>query len=185
MSKESLTMREQYGENLIVFKVMFNEAFFVSRLCSLNWHQDLFTAGTDTTAITLEWAMTELLRHSEKIMQASAEIDQVLGQGRSIKEYDISNLPYAQAIVKEILRLHPPAPFWYHIRPRAMYNYVAIIFLDSEIDLRGRNFELMPFGTGRRMCPGMLLGPRMVHPMLATLLHSVTSSHPTPYMRLA
>ncbi|KAJ8447373.1 hypothetical protein Cgig2_013150 [Carnegiea gigantea] len=95
----------------------------------------LVHSGTDTTAITLEWAMTELLRHSEKITQAPAEIGQVLSQAR---------------------------------------------FLDGEIDLKGRNFELMPFGTGRRMCPGMPLAPRMVHPMFATLLHSVTSSHLTP-----
>jgi len=89
---------------------MFYEAFFVSQLCfSLNWHQDLLIAGTDT----LEWAMTELLCHPEKITQAQAEIDQVLGKGqaRSIEESDISNFPYTKAIVKETLWLHPPAPF--------------------------------------------------------------------------
>lgn len=45
-------------------------------------------------------------------------------------------------------------------------------FLESEIDFKGRNFELIPFGTGRRMCPGMPLAHRMAHLMLATLLHS-------------
>jgi len=45
-------------------------------------------------------------------------------------------------------------------------------FLESEIDIKGRDFELMPFGTGRRICPGMPLAYRMLHLMLATFLHS-------------
>ncbi|XP_058086094.1 geraniol 8-hydroxylase-like [Magnolia sinica] len=45
-------------------------------------------------------------------------------------------------------------------------------FLDSHVDFKGRNFELIPFGTGRRICPGMPLADRMIHLTLASLLHS-------------
>ena len=45
-------------------------------------------------------------------------------------------------------------------------------FMECEIDVKGRDFELIPFGTGRRMCPGMQLAHRMVHLILASLLHS-------------
>lgn len=45
-------------------------------------------------------------------------------------------------------------------------------FLGSEIDFRGRSFELIPFGTGRRICPGLPLAIRMVHLMLGSLVHS-------------
>ncbi|KAJ8447390.1 hypothetical protein Cgig2_013167 [Carnegiea gigantea] len=74
---------------------------------------DLFAAGTDTTSNTIEWALTELLRHPEKMAKAQAEMEQLLdkGQSRSIQESDISKLPYIQAIVKETMRLHPAAPF--------------------------------------------------------------------------
>jgi len=165
----------------------------------------LFVAGTDTTSSTLEWAMTEMLRHPDKIRQAQVEIDQVLGKhcSNSIQESDISKLPYIQAIVKETLRLHPPAPFlvphettmdvelcgycvpknaqvWVNVwsmgrDPSVWHNpdsFVPERFLEIDIDVKGRDIELIPFGTGRRICPGLPLAHRMVHLMLTALLHS-------------
>nr|AHI15953.1 flavonoid 3',5'-hydroxylase [Pohlia nutans] len=49
-------------------------------------------------------------------------------------------------------------------------------FLDgmphANVDYQGNHFELLPFGSGRRLCPGMVLGTTMVHILVATLLHS-------------
>lgn len=39
-------------------------------------------------------------------------------------------------------------------------------------DYQGQNFNLLPFGSGRRICPGIPLGDKMVHYVLATFLHS-------------
>ncbi|WCJ37084.1 Cytochrome P450 76T24 [Euphorbia peplus] len=44
-------------------------------------------------------------------------------------------------------------------------------FLDSDIDVKGHNFELIPFGAGRRMCPGLPLAIRMLYPMLGSLIN--------------
>ena len=164
----------------------------------------MFIAGTDTSSVTLEWAITELLRHPEKMAKAQTEIDEVLGndRSRSIQESDVSKLPYVQAIIKETLRLHPPAPFllphrankdvelcgyyvpknttiWINVwsmgrNPHIWADaesFTPESFLGSEIDMKGRNFEFIPFGAGRRICPGMPLAYRMMHLMLATLLH--------------
>ncbi|XP_021728630.1 cytochrome P450 76AD1-like [Chenopodium quinoa] len=164
---------------------------------------DLFIAGTDTTSITLEWAMTELLRNPTKMEKAKSELDDVLGKKGSMQESYISNLPYIQAVLKETLRLHPPVPlliphkaikevqlcdylvpknstlwvnvWWISHDPSVWPNpecFSPERFLEKEIDAKGQDFEFIPFGAGRRMCPGIPLAYRMLHLMLATLIHS-------------
>ncbi|XP_057250330.1 cytochrome P450 76AD1 isoform X2 [Beta vulgaris subsp. vulgaris] len=164
---------------------------------------DLFAAGTDTTASTLEWAMTELLRNPDKMAKAQNELDEVFGKGVIIQETNISKLTYIQAIVKETYRLHPAAPFlipykaeknvelcdyfvpkntqlWVNVwsigrDPRVWPNPLMFSperFIGRDTDVKGRDFELIPFGAGRRICPGIPLAYRMLHLMLATLLHS-------------
>ena len=44
-------------------------------------------------------------------------------------------------------------------------------FVGSSIDVRGRDFQLLPFGSGRRGCPGMQLGLTVVRLVLAQLVH--------------
>ena len=45
-------------------------------------------------------------------------------------------------------------------------------FLDQKIDFKGQDFELIPFGSGRRVCPGMPLANRILHTVPATLVHN-------------
>nr|XP_009785656.1 PREDICTED: cytochrome P450 76A1-like isoform X1 [Nicotiana sylvestris] len=44
-------------------------------------------------------------------------------------------------------------------------------FLGSNVDVKGQNYELIPFGAGRRMCVGLSLGHRMMHFAFGSLLH--------------
>ncbi|XP_065858080.1 geraniol 8-hydroxylase-like [Euphorbia lathyris] len=44
-------------------------------------------------------------------------------------------------------------------------------FLELDIDVRGRSFELIPFGGGRRICPGLPLATRILHVILGSLIN--------------
>ncbi|XP_044962306.1 oryzalexin D synthase-like [Hordeum vulgare subsp. vulgare] len=71
---------------------------------------DILAAGTETTKITVEWAMAELVRNPGVMVVVRAEIKAALGHEKIITEVDVTKLPYLQAAVKESMRLHPVAP---------------------------------------------------------------------------
>ena len=51
-------------------------------------------------------------------------------------------------------------------------------FIGKDIDVIGRNFELLPFGAGRRICPGYPLALKVVQVTLANLVHGFSWSLP-------
>ncbi|XBI87146.1 hypothetical protein VPH35_025278 [Triticum aestivum] len=73
---------------------------------------DMFIAASDTSTVTVQWAMAQLLRHPEKMKKVRNELGACLVVGSSdfVKESDLDNLPYLHAVVKETLRLHPAVP---------------------------------------------------------------------------
>ncbi|XP_022765769.1 cytochrome P450 93A3-like [Durio zibethinus] len=72
---------------------------------------DIIIAGTDTTSTTVEWIMTELLRHPDKMRKAVEELDSVVGdQNNIVEESHLPQLVYLDAVIKETLRCHPPIP---------------------------------------------------------------------------
>ena len=68
----------------------------------------LFLAGHETTALTLSWTWYLLSQNPETEDNLMAELDSVLG-GRAPGVEDLPALRYAEAIVKEAMRLYPPA----------------------------------------------------------------------------
>ncbi|KAJ4838352.1 hypothetical protein Tsubulata_019991 [Turnera subulata] len=174
---------------------------------------NLLLAGSDTTMVTLTWALSLLVNNQHVLKKAQEELDLHIGTARNVDESDIKNLNYLQAIIKETLRLYPPSPIiglraamedcnlsaGYHIPAgtRLMVNAWKIQrdervwpnpddfqperFLTSrkDIDFKGQNLEFIPFGSGRRSCPGLSLGLRLVHITLATLLHCFEVAKPS------
>lgn len=162
--------------------------------------KNLFVAGSDSSALTIEWGLAELINHPRVMKKATEEIDRVVGKNRILEESDIPNLPYLQAIVKETLRLHPTAPIiprtstedcivgGYHIpsKTTVFVNVWALgrdpenwkdplefnpeRFEGSQVDVRGQHFQMLPFGSGRRMCPGMSLAMQIAQVALGAML---------------
>lgn len=69
----------------------------------------LFLAGHETTAVALSWAWHLLATHPEAQRRLQEEVDRVLG-GRPPTIHDLPQLPYTEMVVKETMRLYPPAP---------------------------------------------------------------------------
>ncbi|XP_038895465.1 cytochrome P450 71A1-like [Benincasa hispida] len=72
---------------------------------------DMFVGGSDTTATSLEWAMTELMRNPAAMKKVQEEIRTIVGNKPKIEMEDIEKMEYMHCVIKETLRLHPPAPF--------------------------------------------------------------------------
>lgn len=88
-------------------------------------HQDLFAAGSETTATTTIWAMSKLVRNQRAMQRAQSEVRRVLEGKSRVAEADIQGrLPYLQTVIKETLRLHPPAPL---ILPRLRSESTEIL----------------------------------------------------------
>ncbi|GKV14624.1 hypothetical protein SLEP1_g25467 [Rubroshorea leprosula] len=163
---------------------------------------NIFLGGIDTTAITVLWAMTELVRKPRLMKKAQDEIRNCVGKKGRVTEDDLDQLQYLKMVVKETLRLHPPAPLLipretmfpckiggYDINPKTIIqiNVWAIArdpkywknpeeffperFADNSVDLKGQNFEFLPFGSGRRGCPAVLMGVITTELLLANLLY--------------
>ncbi|XP_054786983.1 cytochrome P450 81E8-like [Prosopis cineraria] len=156
----------------------------------------MLTAGTETSAVTLEWAMSSLLNNPKVMEKAKKEIDTHIGNDRLVDEPDISKLPYLQSIISETLRLHPAAPLLvpheasndctiggYNV-PRGtmvLVNAWAIhrdpqlwddptSFKPDRFEKEGEASKLIPFGVGRRACPGAGLAQRTVGLTLGLLI---------------
>uniref|UniRef100_A0A5B7BIT3 Cytochrome P450 78A5-like n=1 Tax=Davidia involucrata TaxID=16924 RepID=A0A5B7BIT3_DAVIN len=71
---------------------------------------EMIFRGTDTVAILLEWILARMVLHQDIQAKAQQEIDTCVGDHRHVQDSDIPSLPYLQAIVKEVLRMHPPGP---------------------------------------------------------------------------
>nr|UAK14963.1 cytochrome P450 81D38 [Iberis amara] len=153
-------------------------------------------AGTNTSAVTLEWALSNLLNHPGVICKARTEIDKQVGLDRLIEESDLIDLPYLKNIVLETLRLHPATPLLVphmasenckvgsYDMPRGttlLVNAWAIHrdpnmwddpdrFIPERFEKEEEAQKLMAFGLGRRACPGSSLAQRIVGLALGSLI---------------
>lgn len=71
--------------------------------------QDTFVGGNNTSSVTMQWAMSELIRHPAELKKVQDEIRAAVGNKERVQHDDMPKLKYLRMVVKETLRLHPPS----------------------------------------------------------------------------
>ncbi|KAM0937808.1 putative isoflavone 2'-hydroxylase [Dioscorea sansibarensis] len=166
----------------------------------------MVVAGTDTSATTMEWAMSLLLNHPQTLEKLRDELDANIKQGSLSQESDFPNLPYLHAVINETLRMYPAGPLlvphessqdctvggfhvpsgtillvnaWKIHRDPKLWDepnkFKPERFLRTNSERNDREemnegFKMIPFGFGRRRCPGEALAMRVVPLVVGTLV---------------
>ncbi|MFN2581817.1 MAG: cytochrome P450, partial [Candidatus Dormibacteria bacterium] len=140
-------------------------------------------AGYETTASVISWALYVLATHDDVAAEARTEIARAVGR-RPVGYDDIPSLPYLTAVVKETMRLYPPAwiigrralepdrigdtdiptnsvvaisPYTLHRHPRYWpepERFDPRRFMSDEVERKREPFSYIPFGAGPRTCIG-------------------------------
>ncbi|KAG2702712.1 hypothetical protein I3760_06G103100 [Carya illinoinensis] len=100
-----------------------------SEMVAVLW--EMIFRGTDTIAILLEWIMARMVLHRDIQAKVQEELDMCVGNHRHVQDSDIPNLPYLQAVVKEVLRMHPPGPLLSWARLAVHDIHVGKVFVPS------------------------------------------------------
>ncbi|KAL7582445.1 hypothetical protein Lser_V15G44446 [Lactuca serriola] len=164
---------------------------------------DIFIGGIDTTFATMVWAMSEIIRNPRVMQKVQSEIRNCAGRKQKLDEMDVTKMTYLKMVVKETLRLHPPAALLlpheslshcqiggYDVLPETMVfingwvigrdpstwgknaaEFYPERFENLEGDFRGGNYEMVPFGGGRRTCPALKTAPATIEFTIANLLY--------------
>ncbi|TYJ28648.1 hypothetical protein E1A91_A06G014800v1 [Gossypium mustelinum] len=159
-----------------------HEADTINKATSLN----LILAAEDTLSITMTWALSLLLNNRDALNKVKQELDIYVGKDKLLLiESDTKNFVYLQSVIKETLQLYPAAPLsvtheaiedcsvsGYHVSADPLeFRPERFITTHKDIVVRGYDFELIPFSSGRRMCPGYLFALKILELTLANVLH--------------
>lgn len=81
--------------------------------------------GTDTVTILVEWILARMVLHPDIQSKVQVELDRVVQQSRAVTESDVSKMTYLSAVIKEVLRLHPPGP---------LLSWARLAITDTTVD---------------------------------------------------
>ncbi|XP_010558094.1 PREDICTED: cytochrome P450 71A1-like [Tarenaya hassleriana] len=162
--------------------------------------QGIYVAAVESVALELDWIMSELIRHPEAMRKVQEEVRGIVGNKTKITSNDVDQMHYLKCVIKETTRLHPPGIipreiaedvkiYGYEIpaKTKVLVNAHAIQsdpkiwekpkefvperFEGTKIDYMGNHKGFIPFGFGRRNCPGMSLGVALLEDSMANLLY--------------
>ncbi|CAN1829113.1 Desmethyl-deoxy-podophyllotoxin synthase [Linum perenne] len=141
---------------------------------------DIFLGGSDTSSTLVEWIMSELMKNP--LVMQKAQKEQLIIK-ETFRLHPIAPLFLPREcretvvvngyLIPEKTRVTINA--WAIGRdPRHWTNpdeFIPERFVDSSLDYKGHDFQFLPFGSGRRVCPGIQFGLAVVELLLANLLY--------------
>ncbi|KAF7005526.1 hypothetical protein CFC21_020642 [Triticum aestivum] len=138
----------------------------------------------------------EIMAKAQQEVREVLGVDRVV-----ITNSDLTKLRYTEMVIKEALRLHPPVPLipraaredctvmGYDI-PKGTNVYINVVaicqdpeywsspaefkperFENNTVNYNGTYLEFIPFGAGRRQCPGTQFGTSLVEMVLTNILY--------------
>ncbi|KAL6320476.1 hypothetical protein AAG906_007555 [Vitis piasezkii] len=159
-----------------------NEGEMIS-LCS-----EFLDGGTDTTSTALQWIMANIVKYPHIQRKLFEEINGVVGEGKEeVEEEDLKKMPYLKAVILEGYVIPKNASLNFTVsemnwNPKIWEDPMKFKperFLNSKgngdevFDITGsREIKMMPFGAGRRICPGYGLAMLHLEYFLANLVWS-------------
>ncbi|TVU03634.1 hypothetical protein EJB05_50822, partial [Eragrostis curvula] len=155
---------------------------------------DIFLTASNTSRITVEWAMALLLKYPDKMKKLRCELAANLLSKDFVEESDLANHPYLLcrgegdvADAASCASDTPDVPVGTYVLvnllsigrdPRVWpdpeeFKPERFLGADQAFYFRGTNFAFRPFGAGRRVCPGMDFAARLEPLVLASILHKI------------
>ncbi|KAK9070139.1 hypothetical protein SSX86_010539 [Deinandra increscens subsp. villosa] len=161
---------------------------------------ELFIAGTDTVVTTIEWAMAELIKNKEIMHKVQEELKREFNPNSIVQsdlskltyfnaciKETLRLHPVVPVLIPrraieacEVMDYTIPqnAQVWVNVwaishDPKVWEDpntFKPERFLGSNIDFTGHDYEFIPFGGGRRMCPGLPSGVKSLQTILAPLI---------------
>ncbi|KAI3817964.1 hypothetical protein L1987_11766 [Smallanthus sonchifolius] len=162
---------------------------------------ELFVGGTNTTTTALIWAMAEIVNNKDVMKKIEEEMKREINSGKikvspltklpylqaCVKEALRLHppvpflLPRLAVETCEVMNYTIPKNASIFVNVWAIgrdpnvwddpLSFKPERFLGSNLDFKGQNFEFLPFGSGRRICPSLPLGSKSMEFIIASLIH--------------
>ncbi|KAH1235165.1 Geraniol 8-hydroxylase [Glycine max] len=133
--------------------------------------------------------MAEVLRNPDKLVKSRKELSQTVGKYVTVVKETLRLHPPGPLLVPHkcdemvsISSFNVPknaqilVNVWAMGRDPTIWENPTIFmperFLKCEVDFKGHDFELIPYGAGKRICPGLPLAHRTMHLIVASLVHN-------------
>ncbi|KAK8333856.1 hypothetical protein V6Z11_A10G234200 [Gossypium hirsutum] len=151
----------------------------------------MFVAGIDSSTTTKVWMMAELLKHPNAMKKVQEEVRNVVGNKLKVDAEDVKTLrlhpagplllprqtsasvkfggydiPSNTTVLINAWAIQRDPKWWENPE-----EFIPERFENSSIDFKGQDFQLNPFGFGRRRCPGIAFGVASIEFVMANLLY--------------